>query len=102
MEEGISAIKNKRNQNNNRNNQQGSYNNRENGNNQNKKQDKKKGKTSSNSNYDSITFCNKKGHTQIDCRSRILQKKPLTWKNKEIKSKFHSKMIMDITDFGDM
>ena len=62
------------------------------------------GKMSSNSNYDTIMcwFCNKKGHMQIDYRSRIRQKKPLTWKKKEIKSKFHSKTILAITDFGDM
>ena len=105
-EECIAAIKNKRNQYNNRNNSQaqGSYNNRDNSNNQNKRQEKKKGKTSSSSSYDKIKcwFCNKTGHTQIECRSRIGQKKPLTWKNKEIKSKFHSKTILAITDFGDM
>ena len=54
--------------------------------------------------YEAITcwFCNKKGHTQLECRTRIKQGKPLTWKNKEVKSKFHSKKIMMITDFGDM
>jgi hypothetical protein len=26
----------------------------------------------------------------------------LTWKNKEVKSKFYSKKILVITDFGDM
>ena len=111
-EECISAIRNKRN-NAFRNNQQGStaqnshsgYQGSNNGQstNQNKGQ-KKKNKNSSTSSYDSVTcwFCNKKGHTQIDCRTRIRQNKPLTWKNKEVKSKFHSKKILVITDFGDM
>jgi mannosyltransferase OCH1-like enzyme len=31
---------------------------------------------------------------QIDCRSRLCQNKPLTWKNKEAKSKFHSNKIV--------
>ncbi len=26
----------------------------------------------------------------------------MTWRNKEVKSKFHSKKILVITDFGDM
>jgi hypothetical protein len=26
----------------------------------------------------------------------------LKWKNKEVKSKFHSKKVLTITDFGDM
>ena len=71
--------------------------------NQNKDQ-KQKNKYSSNSTYDKITcwFCNKKGHTQFECRTRIGQDKPMTWKNKEVKSKFHSKKIVAITDFGDM
>jgi hypothetical protein len=36
--------------------------------------------------YNTITcwFCNKKGHTQIDCRTRLKQNKPLTWRNKEV------------------
>jgi hypothetical protein len=31
-----------------------------------------------------------------------MRNKPLTWKNKEAKSKSHSKKILLITDFGDM
>ena len=63
-----------------------------------------KQKNISSANYEAITcwFCNKKGHTQIYCRSRIKQNKPLTWKNREVKSKFHFNKIMLITDFGDM
>ncbi len=38
----------------------------------------------------------------MDCRSRIRQIKPLTWKNKEVKSKFHSTKILVITDLGDI
>ena len=44
----------------------------------------------------------KKGHTQIDCRSRIRQNKPLTWKNKEIKSNFNAKTIHALMDFDSM
>ncbi len=111
-EECISAIKNKRN-NAFRNNQQGNnsqnsysgYQGSNNGQstNQNKGQ-KNKNKNSTTANYESITcwFCNKKGHTQIECRTRIRQNKPLTWKNKEVKSKFHSKKILVITDFENM
>jgi hypothetical protein len=111
-EECIAAIRNKRN-NAFRNNQQGNntqntysgYQGSNNGQstNQNKGQ-KKKNKNSATSNYESVTcwFCNKKGHTQIECRTRIRQNKPMTWKNKEIKSKFHAKKILVITDFGDM
>ena len=111
-EECIAAIRNKRN-NAFRNNQQGNntqntysgYQGSNNGQstNQNKGQ-KKKNKNSATSNYESVTcwFCNKKGHTQIECRTRIRQNKPLTWKNKEVKSKFHAKKILVITDFGDM
>jgi hypothetical protein len=39
---------------------------------------------------------------QIDCRTRLIQNKPLTWKKKEVKSKFHSNKITLMTDFGDM
>jgi hypothetical protein len=111
-EECITAIRNKRN-NAFRNNQQGntsqnSYSGYQGSNsgqstNQNKGQ-KKKNKNSNTSTYESITcwFCNKKGHTQIKCRTRIRQNKPLTWKNKEVKSKFYPKKILVITDFGDM
>jgi hypothetical protein len=35
-------------------------------------------------------------------RLRLKQNKSLTWKNKEVKSKFHSNNVMLITDFGDM
>jgi hypothetical protein len=68
----------------------------------NRGQGKKKKKSSAG--YDPIScwFCNKKGHTQIKCRTRLRQNKPLTWKNKEVKSEFHSNKIMLITDFGDM
>jgi hypothetical protein len=68
----------------------------------NKGQGKKKNKSSTG--YDTIRcwFCNKKGYTQIKCRTRLRQNKSLTWKNKEVKSKFHSNKIMLITDFGNM
>jgi hypothetical protein len=36
----------------------------------------------------------KKCHTQLGCRSRIRQNKPLTWKSKEVKTKLHSREIM--------
>jgi hypothetical protein len=42
------------------------------------------------------------GFTQIECRSSIKQDKPLILKNKKVKSKFQSKKIMLITEFGDM
>jgi hypothetical protein len=111
-EECIAAIRNKRNnafrnnpQGNNTQNTYSGYQGSNNGQstNQNKGQ-KKKNKNSATSNYESVTcwFCNKKGHTQIECRTRIRQNKPMTWKNKEIKSKFHAKKILVITDFGDM
>ena len=32
----------------------------------------------------------------------VRQNKPLTWRIKEVKSKFHSNKIMLITDFGDI
>ena len=110
------AIKNKRNNQSYRNNNQGNNNannsnsNHSSNNNQGthnsgqqpKGQGKKKNKSSAN--YESITcwFCNKKGHTQLECRTRIAQGKPMTWKNKEVKSKFHVKKIMMVTDFENM
>jgi hypothetical protein len=111
-EECILVIKNKKNNpfcnNQQSNNQQSNYSGYQGSNNgqstnQNKGQ-KYKNKNSNNTTYETITcwFCNKKGHTQIDCRTRIRHNKPLTWKNKEVKSKFHSEKILAITDFGDM
>jgi hypothetical protein len=41
-------------------------------------------------------------HTLIECRTMINKNKPLTWKNKEMKFKFHSNQILLIIDFGDM
>jgi hypothetical protein len=32
---------------------------------------------------------------------RLWQNKPITWRNKEVKSKFHLNKIMLSTDFGD-
>ncbi len=115
-EECILAIKNKRNNSfrNNQNSSQQSYSNSQNQNStqskfKNKSQNgqKQKNKSANNSgssNYDTITcwYCNKKGHTQIECRTRIRENKPMTWRNKEVKSKFHSRKILVITDFGDM
>ncbi len=110
-EECILAIRNKRNntfRNNQSNNGQNSYSgfqNSNNGQSSNKnKSQKKKGKNPSTSNYNTLTcwYCNKKGHTQFECYTRIANNKPMTWKNKEVKSKFHSKKILTITDFGDM
>jgi excinuclease UvrABC ATPase subunit len=79
-EECILANKNKRNntfRNNQGNTQQNNYSGYQGSNNgqpknQNKDQ-KQKNKNSSNSTYNKITcwFCNKKGHTQITCRTRI-------------------------------
>ena len=43
-------------------------------------------------------FCNKPGHTQIECFSRKNQGKPLTWRNKEIKSKFHNNKTFALVD----
>jgi hypothetical protein len=110
-EECILAIKSKRNNtfcNNQGNSQQNNYSGYQGSNNgqsknQNKGQ-KQKNKNSNNLTYDTITcwFRNKKGHTQIKCQTRIRQNKPMTWKNKEVKSKFHSKKILVITNFGDM
>ena len=115
-EECIMAIKNKRNNSfrNNQNSSQQSYSHSQNSNNGQSKQ-KNKGQngqkpktknanTSGNSSYETITcwYCNKKGHTQIECRTRIRENKPMMWRNKEVKSKFHSRKILVITDFGDM
>ena len=112
-EECILAIQNKRyssnrnNQNNssqqNHSNNQSSYNGQTKSKSKGQNQ-KQKSKNNGNSNYDTITcwFCNKKGHTQIECRTRIRENKPMTWKNREVKSKFHSRKILVITDFGDI
>ena len=62
------------------------------------KQDKKKVKSSQLQSSSAI----KKGHTQIDYKSRIRYKKALTWKDYEMKPKVQSKMILVITDFGEM
>ena len=104
------AIKNKRNQQSYRNSNQGNYNANSNNSNQSannsgqqpKKQEKKKNNASANRETITCWFCNKKGHTQLECRSRIAAGKPMTWKNKEVKSKFNSKKIMAITDFENM
>ena len=109
-EECIMAIKNKRNQQSYRNSNQGNYNANSNNSNQSannsgqqpKKQEKKKNNASTNRETITCWFCNKKGHTQLECRSRIAAGKPMTWKNKEVKSKFNSKKIMSITDFENM
>ena len=115
-EECINAIKNKRN-NSFRNNQNSSQQHNSNGQSSNNGQSKFKNKNQNgqklknksannagSSNYDTITcwYCNKKGHTQVECRTRIRENKPMTWRNKEVKSKFHSRKILMITDFGDM
>ena len=47
-------------------------------------------------------FCNKPGHTQIECFSRKNQGKPLTWRNKEIKSKFHNNKIFALIDLDNV
>jgi hypothetical protein len=88
----IMAIKNKSNNqwhSNNEGKNSGNYsNNQQKGNNEqaNRNQTKKKNKPSTA--YETVTcwFCNRKGHTQIDFRSRLLQNKPLTCKNKELKN----------------
>ena len=115
-EECINAIRNKRN-NTFRNNQSSSLQSNSNGQssnngqskfkNNNQNEQKPKNKNANNagsSNYNTITcwYCNKKGHTQVECRTRIRENKPMTWRNKEVKSKFHSRKILVITDFGDM
>jgi len=113
-EECILAIQNKR-YNSNRSNQntssqqnhtnnQSSYNGQAKSKSKGQNNQKQKQKNNGNSNYDTITcwFCNKKGHTQIECRTRIRENKPMTWKNREVKSKFHSRKILVITDFGDI
>ena len=47
-------------------------------------------------------FCDKTGHTQMECRKRKSMNKPLTWRKKEIKSKYHSNKIFTITDLDDI
>ena len=47
-------------------------------------------------------FSNKTGHTQLECRTRKAQNKPLTWRNKEVKSKYHSNKVLAITDLEDL
>ena len=47
-------------------------------------------------------FCDKTGHTQMECRKRKSMNKPLTWRKKEIKSKYHSNKIFSITDLDDI
>ena len=44
----------------------------------------------------------KTGHTQIECFSCKNQGKPLTWRNKEIKSKFHSNKIFALVDLDNV
>ncbi len=38
----------------------------------------------------------------MECLTRIEQNKPMKWKNREVKSKFHLRKILVITDFDDM
>ena len=45
---------------------------------------------------------NKPGHTQIECFSRKNQGNPLTWRNKEIKSKFHNNKIFALIDLDNV
>ena len=56
----------------------------------------KKDKKKKDGNYPTIKcwFCSKTGHTQIECRQRKAQNKPLMWRNKEVTSKYHNKKIM--------
>ena len=43
-----------------------------------------------------------KQDTQMECRKRKSMNKPLTWRKKEIKSKYHSNKIFKITDLDDI
>jgi hypothetical protein len=106
-EECISAIRNKRNnafQNNQGNNTQNTYSGYQGSNNgQSSNQNKgQKKKNSTTSNYDTITcwFCNKKGHTQIECRTRIRQNKPLTCDMEKQGSKIKISLKECIGDIG--
>ena len=47
-------------------------------------------------------FCNKTGHTQIECKTRKNQKKTLTWRKKEVKSKYHNNKIFALIDLEDL
>ena len=41
-------------------------------------------------------------HKQIESKKRKAQNKPLTWRNKEVKSKYHNREIMALIDLEDM
>ena len=80
-----------------------SYNsNNGNGNNQQAKPKKDKKKKDKDYNTIKCWFCNKPGHTQIECFSRKNQGKPLTWRNKEIKSKFHNNKIFALINLDNV
>ena len=80
-----------------------SYNNsNSNGNSQQSKPKKDKKKKDKDFNTIKCWFCNKPGHTQIECFSRKNQGKPLTWRNKEIKSKFHNNKIFALIDLDNV
>ena len=80
-----------------------SYNNgNSNGNSQQSKPKKDKKKKDKDFNTIKCWFCNKPGHTQIECFSRTNQGKPLTWRNKEIKSKFHNNKIFALIDLDNV
>ena len=102
-EECINAIRNKRNnvQNFSQNSGFSNYGNKQ----DNKQQSKsKKDKKNKDNSYTAIKcwFCSKPGHTQIECRQRKAEHKPLTWRNKEVKSRYHNGKIMALTDLGDI
>ena len=106
-EECINAIRNKRNNGQNFR-QNGGFSDQFSSNNysntDNKQHKPKKDKKKKDSAYTTIKcwFCSKPGHTQIECRQRKAQNKPLTWRNREVKSKYHSNKIMALTDLGDI
>jgi hypothetical protein len=94
-EDCILAIKRKRNtsfRNNQGSSQQNYFNNQGSNNGQAKSKNKgqggqkQKNKNAGDSNYNTIICwqCNKKGHTQIECRTRIRENKPMTRKYKEV------------------
>ena len=47
-------------------------------------------------------FCNKTGHTLMEFRKRKSMNKPLTWRKREIKLKYHNNKIFVITDLDDL
>lgn len=104
-EECINTIRNKRNNAQNSR-QNGGFSNSGYSNKEGKKQQSKQNKDKKNkdNSFTAIKcwFCTKPGHTQIKCRQRKAQNKPLPWRNKEVKSKYHNNKIIALTDLRDI